>query len=303
MSLVNHCTHSPQTIGPEATILDAARQMTESGVGCLVAVDARERPVGIVTDRDVVIRGLVPALALDEAPVSSIVSPLSAKAREVTSVERAITRMAAVGVRRLPVVDNHGRLTGVFAHDDALQLISDRLSLVAGAVAAQLPDTSPGHRATEGHSWEIPTARQYRTIPVTIAADATAFDAAHEMDEHGVGSVVVVGEGRQPVGIVTDRDLVRRVVAAGSDPLHVSVGDVMTKDIATVPEDASLRQVLEEAKAHGVRRLPLVDRHGELSGMVSLDDVIAELSSELAHLADAVRTEMRGLHYPALGRH
>jgi len=303
MTLASHATPSPETIRPEASILEAAKRMTESGVGCLVAVDGRERPVGVVTDRDIVIRALLPALVLEEEPVSSILSPVGAKAREVTSVERAITRMAAAGVRRLPVVDNRGQVKGVFAYDDALQLIAGHLSLVAGAVAAQLPKPSPRPAADEEHAWEIPTARQYHREPATIAAGASVWEVVHEMDERGTGSVVVVAEGRRPVGILTDRDIVRRVVAVGGDPNLTTAGDVMTKDVVTVSEDASLHKVLAEAKEHGVRRLPLLDSRGELSGMVSLDDVVAELSAELADLADAVRVEMRGLDYQSLARH
>ena len=71
------------------------------------------------------------------------------------------------------------------------------------------------------------------------------------------------------------------------------VGDLMSKELVVIDEDASIRDVLELAKSHGIRRIPLVGRSGELTGIVSLDDLIAELASELGHLVDAVRSEMR----------
>lgn len=301
MSVGNHCSRNPETTQSDASIQVAARHMDEAGVGCLVVVDGRERPVGIVTDRDVVIRGLAAGGAWPEIPVSSVSSRLDAKAREGTTISRALVRMGSVGIRRMPVVDSHGSLTGLFSFDDAVRCVAENLSTVADAIEAQAPERG-GQAASSPEAWEAPTIRQYRTTPVSLEPGASIFDAVHLMEEHGTGSVVIVDADRKPMGILTDRDLMRRVVAVGTDPFQGSVGDVMTKDVVTAAEDASLHEVLALARSHAIRRIPLVDRGGEFVGLVSLDDVVAELSSQLAHLADALRVEMRAYHHTALER-
>lgn len=301
MSVANHCRRNPETARPDESIRDAAKRMDLKDVGCLVIVDGHNRPTAVVTDRDVVIRGVSHGLSMDES-ISSIASPLEAKAREATPVARALVRMGTAGVRRMPVIDSRGRLTGMFSHDDALQCVAGNLSLAAEAIASQFAAGTAEPAAPEAHAWEIPTARQYRNEPVALHADASIFELVSEMEEHGTGSVVIVGEQRQPVGIVTDRDVMRRVAAAGADPGSGTAGDVMTKDVVTVHEDASIREVLECAKSHKIRRIPLVGSGGALTGIVSLDDVVAELSIELGHLANAVRHEMRAFHRRSLER-
>jgi CBS domain-containing protein len=200
----------------------------------------------------------------------------------------------------MPVVDSHGRLTGIFTYDDALQLVASNLSLAADAIRAQAPPG--GVTQAEESSWEVPTARRYHQPPITLGPDATVADAIDEMEESGTGSIVIVDAERIPMGIVTDRDLMGRVAAAGKDPLEVRLSDVMSKDLAFAREDSSLQHVLDYAKTRGVRRIPLVDDSGRLVAIVTLDDVIAELSSELTHLGDAVRVEMRAFHRRSLDR-
>jgi len=265
--------------------------MHSNDVGCVVVVDANEHPLGILTDRDVVILGLGRSRDLDATPVSAVMSRLTAKVREVTAMARAIVRMGTDGVRRLPVVDHNGRLTGIVTYDDALKIVVGNLSIATEAIEAQFPAQREEGAARGNGAWELPIARRYRYEPV-VAHPATPISAiVDEMEEGSVGCVVVVDEQRIPVGIVTDRDLLRRVVAAGLDR-NGEVGKVMTQEVVTVPEEASLRSLLSMARDHAIRRLPLVDEAGAIAGVVSLDDVIAALSTELEQLSHAVRVEL-----------
>jgi CBS domain-containing protein len=272
--------------------------MESKAVGCLIVVDDHLRPKGLITDRDVVLRGLERGRNPDETNVGEIMSKVSAKVREGTSVNTAIVRMGADGVRRLPVVDSHGRLAGVFTYDDALLLVAGNLSLAAEVIRAQLP---PGAgESTLESTWEVPTARRYHQEPLALGPDATVYDAIDGMEEAGTGSLVVVDSERAPIGIVTDRDVMCRVVAVGADPEHTRLESIMSKDVAFSREDASLTHVLEYAQSRSVRRIPLVDDRGRLTAIVSLDDVMAELNSEFAHLSAAVRTELRPYHRRSL---
>src|SRR5207237_570922 len=105
----------------------------------------------------------------------------------------------------------------------------------------------------------------------TIRPDMNAADAAGLMKSEDVGALPVVGDGAL-LGVVTDRDLVVRVLAERQDPRSVKVGDIATKSPVTVSPDMRLSQARELMEKHQVRRLPVMKGH-ELVGILSLGDV------------------------------
>jgi CBS domain-containing protein len=124
--------------------------------------------------------------------------------------------------------------------------------------------------------------RQVMTSDVrTAKSEMTAADAAGLMASYGVGSIPVV-DGDELVGIVTDRDLVVRVVAPRDDPAQVPLRDVLTgRDLATVTPDMRVSEARELMANRRVRRLPVV-KNRKLVGIVSLGDVaLAESSKRL----------------------
>ena len=110
--------------------------------------------------------------------------------------------------------------------------------------------------------------------------------AAHRMLQRKVGTLVVVNESREPIGILTDRDLVLRVLAAGKDPLETTVAEAMTDRVDSVEEDTPIERAVAVMRNGGYRRLPVVDGGGRLVGLVSLDDVLALLAEELAGIGE-----------------
>lgn len=128
----------------------------------------------------------------------------------------------------------------------------------------------------------------------TIAASEGIVAAAQRMREEHVGNLIVVqrrGSAKVPVGILTDRDIVVSVVAKGVPPDSVTVGDAMTHDVLTVREDDGVEFALREMRRKGVRRAPVVGKRGALVGIVSLDDVVQHLATQLGRLADVIRIE------------
>lgn len=121
-----------------------------------------------------------------------------------------------------------------------------------------------------------------RKQPVTIGADHTVTEAAEVMDRSAVGSLVVVEADGRPVGIVTDRDLVVRGLAHRCDP-DARVDSAMSTDLVTMSPDADLRDALKLFEDHPVRRLPLVDGD-RLVGMITIDDLVVNLASDLGRL-------------------
>lgn len=131
---------------------------------------------------------------------------------------------------------------------------------------------------------------------VAFTTRETTVAAAAKLMRHGhVGSVVVVermnGGRRLPVGIVTDRDIIVEVIATGLDPATITVGDIMARELVVGRESDSVLETLEIMKFKGVRRLPTVDREGQLVGIVTVDDLLETLAEELNELAKIVARE------------
>jgi CBS domain-containing protein len=131
------CSRNPVTIGPTADLVEAAQAMREQHVGFLVVTEGgqpRGAPVGVLTDRDVVIE--VVAKGVD--PMAVTVGDAMSRDPLVVAVEarpeHALRQMRTFGVRRAPVVDGAGKLVGVLSLDDVLDWLASTLVDAAGAV-------------------------------------------------------------------------------------------------------------------------------------------------------------------------
>jgi CBS domain-containing protein len=117
------------------------------------------------------------------------------------------------------------------------------------------------------------------TRDVTVVSPGSSVrDAARKMDQFNVGALPVC-EGRQLVGVLTDRDIVVRSTAAGSPPDAVRVNEVMSDDVRWCFEDEPVEQAQRQMAEMQIRRLPVMDRKKNLVGMVSLGDLAAERAS------------------------
>ena len=134
------------------------------------------------------------------------------------------------------------------------------------------------HRATEVHA---------------IGHTASLAEAGTAFFEHGVGSLVVVDEAGQPLGMVTDRDVLRRAIAVEGAKLdELTVADVMTSPLLTVQVGDDLDTVLGVLDRNGLRRVP-VEENGRIVGIVSFDDLIERLTRVSADVADSVQRQLR----------
>ncbi len=103
------------------------------------------------------------------------------------------------------------------------------------------------------------------------------LDVARTMEKFGIGSVVVM-KNNEPVGIITDTDLVRKVIAKNKDPKKVLTRDVMTKNVITITPETSLRKASAIMTANKIRRLPVIDKKKGLVGIVTETDLTRILS-------------------------
>jgi len=110
---------------------------------------------------------------------------------------------------------------------------------------------------------------------VTVNRKATVLDAAHVMNKHKVGAVVVMDEQNNVEGIFTERDLMQRVVAEGLSPAETIVEDVMSSDVVCCEAGASIDEARTVMRNRRIRHLPVVSVDGPLIGMVSIGDLNA----------------------------
>ena len=123
---------------------------------------------------------------------------------------------------------------------------------------------------------------------VTARPEETVCMAAQRMVQQDVGALVLM-EGKRPVGMVTDRDLVTRVLATGNDPHTVALGTVMTTSLVCVSEDAALEEAVTRMCTAHIRRLVVVNDAGELVGLFALDDLLALLGEYEAAMTTLLR--------------
>jgi len=118
---------------------------------------------------------------------------------------------------------------------------------------------------------DLPAGRIARPI-ITVDADASIVDASMKMAENDRGSVIVTSGGKS-VGLLTERDIMRRVVAKSKSPSTTKVKDVMTSSPVTIEKDRPLREAIDLLNRKGVRRMLLTD-HGKIVGIFTLRDVV-----------------------------
>ena len=125
---------------------------------------------------------------------------------------------------------------------------------------------------------------------VTISPDATVLEAAKLMHSKHIGCLVVTDDSR-PTGILTDRDIVLKLVAGEKRPGETAVKNIMTANPTMVNVNYDVLDAVRLMRNRGVRRLPVIDEHRHLLGIITLDDVLTAFGAELGDLAGAVQKE------------
>lgn len=124
---------------------------------------------------------------------------------------------------------------------------------------------------------------------ITCPPETTIFAAAKMMKKNHVGTLVVVEEingMHMPQGIITDRDIVVIVLAEGLDPKSIKVADIMKTELMTALATEDIFETIERMRYKGIRRIPVVDKHGALAGVVSVDDIWKYLARGVAALSE-----------------
>ncbi|WP_432823532.1 CBS domain-containing protein [Trichloromonas sp.] len=128
---------------------------------------------------------------------------------------------------------------------------------------------------------------------IITGRETPVAELAELMRRHHVGDILVTedrDDKAMPVGIVTDRDLVIKLLAAGVDPQTVTAEDVMSGDLQVVEEGADLLDTIKRMRAQGVPRIPVVKRNGELVGLLAFDELLELLAEQLDDLVQLIRS-------------
>jgi CBS domain-containing protein len=133
MSLERFCRRPVVTLPPKISIQDAALEMREQHVGAILIVEA-DRPIGIVTDRDIVLRAVAEGRDLRATPIRDVMSRSVQVVRDDDKIDDAVNAIRAAGVRRIPIVDGQGKAVGMVTLDDLVVLMAGELSTAASAV-------------------------------------------------------------------------------------------------------------------------------------------------------------------------
>ena len=301
---------------PETSMREVITLLIDQALRSVVVVDAARRIVGIVTDGDLLRRGsmdlpidlrqalplLERAAELANVPAHpyracDVMTPNPITVRETTPLAQAAARLATHDLKRVPVIDDDGRLVGMVSRADLLGTIAEQ---VRQRPAAPLRLTL-GAPETVGDVMlrAVPTA--YRDTPLRVALDGLLATEQRR--------VVVVDDTGQVVGMLTDGDVIRRAAgfagrgggralleqlrgAAPSDELEVllrnhTAADVMTSPALTITADAPIAEAVRTLMAHRIKRMPVVDRAGRLVGLVGRAGLLQALTGQRAELSAA----------------
>lgn len=279
-------TREVVTLTPAMALSEAWERMLKNNIKALPVVDANNRVVGMLTDQDLLERAgvgqrLAVAERLDRAQlqqefqrlaestlrVEDVMSkpPITTQPEESLAV--AATRMAKLGLKRLPVVDESGKLLGVIARVDVLQQVAN-----AQTHAGKKPiPAAAGHTVGDVMLREIPT----------VPANAALEQLVHTFVTANTHRLIVVDERNQPIGLVSDADVVSRIAPAqqrlildalqrrGTVPASPATArDLMSPEVLAVAPQTPLTEATQKLLSAGRKWMIVTDPQGEPLGLL-----------------------------------
>jgi CBS domain-containing protein/nucleotide-binding universal stress UspA family protein len=300
------------TVHPETPIATVVELLIERGVKAVPVVDRTGWVMGIITGGDLLERADLPfrlslQRQIDPETVHDQIAALAASGRmaadimtsEVTTIDErtplreAARLMAQQHIKRLPVIDAHSRLCGILSRADVLRHIA--------AITAATPLPIDDLRLPAGGAQYVRDVVD-STAP-TVAPDTPLDEVVGKVAGTVLRRVVVVNTERQVIGIITDADLLDRLnggahvgvlqvlrshipFLTSADTLRGAMAelhaqraqDVMRRDPVVIAANASIVEAIQRMMAEHIKRLPVVDQHGRLVGMVDRQAILRALS-------------------------
>ena len=256
------------------TLGAAAAQMIAEDLSCLVAVESG-LPRGLVTERELVCGVLCDRLDRAERLDAVPWRPMVAAAEDAPASD-AVWIMESYALRHVPVADERGSIIGMLAFEDALALVLEEITVLAARARTAGVRSSPASRRRP-----ILEARDVQTSVSCLDASAPARSVAERISATGAG-MLVVRDGARSIGIVSERDLLRTLVAGSTDAESARARDLVSDALVSVAPDEPLDAILARMADHGIRAVGVAGPEDGSIGVVSLANLLASLTVEIA---------------------
>ena len=241
-----------ETVSSNETVVATAQMMAAKNISCVVVVDDG-KVAGILTERDLVKKGVAQAGNLTTANVVDIMSTLVETIPPGLSVLEAGRIMDAKSIRRLPIVDN-GKLVGIVTQTDMIRVLT-----------------------TYG-MWRDVAEIMSRNVSA-VEKKATVAEVTKIMASRNISSTVVVEDNRV-VGIFTERDMLKRIIALEKNPHSIAIERVMSSPVFSVSSEYSVLSASKIMEKHKIRRLVVMDQD-RLCGILSQTDIFMAVKNKL----------------------
>ncbi len=297
-------TAAPRSVEPDTRLSEATRLLLSSVFTGLPVVDAQGRPVGVLTQGDLIARGGLPLrpgllaesdrerreAILQELAARRVAEAMTAPAITIAAekpLAEAVEKMLSKGVKRLPVVDEDGRLAGMLSRIDIFRTVMRE---------------APDWKAFRALQIEVRDLRRVGDIlrrdTHTVGPDAPVSEVMRVIDRNDIQRVAVVDAGGRLLGLISDRDLLhyfkpreagiwgllsRLKPSSEKDPCAgyldeclaaTRTADIMATELITVCEETLIEEAVALMTEKAIKRLPVVDREGRFKGMISRDALL-----------------------------
>ncbi|MDR3685889.1 MAG: diguanylate cyclase [Coriobacteriia bacterium] len=251
-------TAEVETARPDELLSKILSRMETRRISCIIIVDDEFRPVGIFTERDAV-RHLATCIPTEGVPVSDAMSRPPLTSTPEVDYRDAYQLIARHNFRHLVVVDENHRVAGLVTESDFINHMGLQYLVERTAVGAAMNPRIP-----------------------SLDGDSTLADAASLM-ESNKASCLVVTDGPLPLGMLTERDVVR-IANTGVATGTTLVEDVMKGPVISIDGEANVRQAMDKMDARGIRRLVVVDDAGGLLGVLTRHDIVKAMLGRYVEL-------------------
>jgi signal-transduction protein with cAMP-binding, CBS, and nucleotidyltransferase domain len=239
------------TASVASSIQEVLEMMATADVGRVIVTD-KEVPVGIFTEKDVMRRVVNKNIDLRKSPIKEVMTSPIRAVREETHIVEAFGKMYRGKYRHLLVRGRRGKIVGIVSMRRILGL--------AVELGQGISETKTLGSLVSGGA-------------LSVDESSSVYEAVDLMIQKGVASSVVSAFGK-PVGIFTERDVLKRVAAKGIDAKQIQVKQVMTSPLVTMADTALIGEALTEMYKRDIRNMPVMAQGNELIGIVSMPDIL-----------------------------